>query len=218
MPEKLPATKTACTPTELGDALVRAWRAIQDEEPSRDAILVLLAHVRLECGWDAATGKFKACHAWNLGNAKHAENDGRDWCEYACDEIINGERVWFEPPHPACRFRAYRTLAEGAADYLALLRKRFSGAWGRVVAGDPSGFVRALKARGYFTADLEPYERAVVSIFEDWKARLDFDVSPEDSIDDATRERALALVASNLGAEFEVTISSRDQRNSDPTG
>lgn len=62
------------------------------------------------------------------------------------------------------RFRAYHTAEEGAGDYLALLEKRFPGALAAAERGDAAGFVRELKARGYFTGNEGAYTRSVTSM------------------------------------------------------
>jgi flagellum-specific peptidoglycan hydrolase FlgJ len=148
------------------------------------------------------TGRWKHCHCWNLGNVKSSFGDGRDFTFFRCNEVLSGKTVWFDPPHPYTRFRAFRTLAEGAVDHLAFLRglTRYKIAWQWVMAGDPHAFVQALKAAGYFTADEAPYERSVASLFNEF-SHLPFDVEPRPgtvpppAIDDETRERVLGLVA-----------------------
>lgn len=95
--------------------------------------------------------------------------------------------IWFYPKHPGCRFRAYRQEVEdgavdetasfllGMLDYLRLLRSTYLSSWDFVKNGDPEGFVRALKAKGYFTAPLDSYLQGVVSLFKEFsKLPLDF--------------------------------------------
>jgi peptidoglycan hydrolase-like protein with peptidoglycan-binding domain len=69
--------------------------------------------------------------------------------------------LWAFPPDPVCCFRAFRTLDEGTADYLALLKKQFASSWPFVVAGDTAGFAHALKVKGYYTADEAQYTKAL---------------------------------------------------------
>jgi hypothetical protein len=69
--------------------------------------------------------------------------------------------LWAFPPNPICCFRAFRTLEDGAKDYLAILQKQFSSSWRYVVAGDCAGFSHALKIRGYYTADEAQYTKAL---------------------------------------------------------
>lgn len=162
MSSELPDVLTHATPIEVARALRRAWMLLFGAEPSRESVCVLLAQGALE------TGRWRSMHCWNLGNIKSVPGDGRSWTFFRCNEIIGGKEVWFDPPHPASRFRAYDSLDEGAHDYLQLLRKRFAVAWPAVLAGDPDGFVRKLKAAGYFTAAVEPYARSVVSLFREF--------------------------------------------------
>lgn len=208
MSEQLPDVLTHIDPSELAHALVTAWRSLFGATPRRESILVLLAQSALE------TGRWKSCHAYNLGNAKHVPNDGRDFTYFRCNEILDGKVVWFNPPHPACCFRAFRSLGDGALDYLSMMRRNFHSAWPFVEAGDPRGFVRALKAAHYFTAALAPYEASVVSIFSQYGASLHFEIKPDDQpIDDETRERTMGLVARTLK---EMTLELGDRETIPP--
>ncbi len=188
-PEELPDVLTHVGPEELATALVIAWRALFGVAPARKSILVLLAQSALE------TGRWKSCHAWNLGNFKSRPGDGRSWTFYRCNEILNGKIEWFNPPHPQCRFRAFQSLQEGAVDYLGSMRRNFASAWPAVLSGDPRAFVCSLKAANYFTADEGPYEHSATSIFQQYTGQLQFQITPEGPvIDDATQARVLALV------------------------
>jgi hypothetical protein len=211
-PCELADMRTAVDPDELGRALVVAWRALVGSAPSRESILVLLAHSALE------TGHWKGCHNWNLGNVKSRAGDGRCWTFFRCNEVIGGKLVWFSPPHPQTRFRAFQSLQEGAADHLAFLRgmKRYAGAWEQVIAGDPRAFARALKAAGYFTAAERPYEDAVFAIFARYKATLKFDVSEIPNIDDDTRARTMDLLALHLREEGAELVDA-EEHDDDPT-
>lgn len=197
-PGFLPNVLTSINASDLSRALLTAWRDLWEETPKRETILVLLAHSALE------TGRWRACHCWNLGNIKSRVGDGRDWTFYRCNEVIGGKTVWFDPPDPTCRFRAFRTLTEGAVDHLAFLRgmKRYALAWPLAVAGDPYGFVRELRAGGYFTAPLDPYEHAVASIFRQYANDLPaFDDEPppdRTALDESERDRILQRVALSL--------------------
>ena len=74
----------------------------------------------------------------------------------------NGQVVlWAFPPHPVCCFRAFRTLEDGAKDYLEILKKQFGSSWPFVIAGDTAGFSHALKLKGYYTADESHYTKAL---------------------------------------------------------
>lgn len=192
MEEQLPNMLTPVSAIVLAHALVDAWRGLWSETPKRESILVLLAQGALE------TGRWRSMHCWNLGNAKHTPGDGRSFTFYRCNEIIAGKTVWFDPPHPASCFRAFRSIQEGAVDYLGMLRRRFTKAWPAVLGGDPRAFVQQLKAQGYFTADEKPYENSVASLFHEFGG-LVFEITPDNApVDDATRNRVLVGVATSL--------------------
>ena len=159
--------------------------ALRAELPSMtgQGILLLAAHIHLETG-------LRACHCFNLGNAKWTTGCGADWCMFACGEEVtvetaaklkaadpalvqyvgspyarNGhayQSIRLLPPHPWTRFRAFGTLREGAADHIRLLRTdHYREAWAAVATGDPVAYAAALARAGYFTADTGQYARTL---------------------------------------------------------
>lgn len=216
MADRLDDVLTKATREELFSALWRAWVNMFETLPTRDSICLLVAHWALETGW----GKSMHCH--NIGNIKSTDGDGRDHCFFGCGEeiplsmaekwikdapslvrivrIYNSAQgkmasVWVDPDHFAARFRAYHTLEEGAADYLALIRRRFTLAWPFVCIGDPVGYVRALKQQGYFTADSSVYAASVRTIFSDLQTTLKVDTESLPVLSDAQAKRLMNLVA-----------------------
>jgi hypothetical protein len=177
--EQLPPVRTPIDPDQLGTALCGAWkRVLGTYPPSRAAVLVLIAQSSLE------TGHWAACECWNLGNVKSHEGDGRCWTYFRCSEIIGGQEIFFNPPSPQCRFRAFRTLEDGAADHVGFLAlsDRYQKAWTAAMTGDPHAFVRELKQAGYFTAAEPPYEATVAKLFSHYDATLTFEV-PVDPVE-----------------------------------
>ena len=164
MPQQRPDQLTPVAVSDLYDALGAAWRARFGEEAPRRSLLVLLAQ------WAEETGRGRAMHCFNLGNIKGRPDgsDGRDWTFFRCNEVIDGRVRWFDPPDPACCFRAYGTLEAGAADYLDELARRFASAWPAVLAGDPADFAHRLKAARYYTADEHAYAAALVSLVREF--------------------------------------------------
>lgn len=189
---ELPARRTPASAQEVYSALGRVWRARFGEEPKKESLCVLLSQWALETGrgksmWNYNLGNIKgkpgggdgrcwtffACneilpvaHA-NAAVAKAGLREtGTGEKDVAITSTKNGMAVvWFYPNHVACCFRAYRTLDEGAGDYLALLHRRFASAWPAVLAGDPEQFAKLLKAARYYTADENEYARGLRSIF-----------------------------------------------------
>lgn len=164
------------TPLLLDDAVqgfADAWPVATADPCSPEALSVMVAKSALETwnfGLDQTTKKPHeppSIYNNNLGNERPGSDYDGDVCQYPGNEIIGGKVVAFKPPGPLSTFRSFRTLAEGCVGSIRFLAHstRYHQAWLRLLAGDPSGYVQAAKAAGYFTGALEPYEKAVRSIF-----------------------------------------------------
>lgn len=175
-PKCLPAVPTPVREIEF-------LAEVQKLEPqlSPAALSVLLAH------WGIETGRGKKCIAYNVGNIKAPTISQNHYCYFAtyerlltmhADRVVeasteqapaikiqdfgsNFTLVLFRPSHPACRFRAYETLADGVADYLDFLKEKFGPAWEFVESGDPLMFAHKLKEKGYYTAEEGVYAKAL---------------------------------------------------------
>lgn len=157
--------RTHVTAAEVFDAFQRNAVAAFNRELPREALLCLTAQ------WAFETGTGDNCYNFNLGNEKSHRTSG-DWYFIRCNEIINGKTVWFEPDHPACCFRSYSSLDEGALGHLGLIRRKYGEALAFALEGRVPEFVAALRAQGYFTASLGIYTRNVVSIYKKLDATL----------------------------------------------
>lgn len=162
------AAPTVCTPAELRDALMGAWRAYFGVWPSPGSIAVLMAQ------WALETGRGKSCHGWNLANEKYPGSvelgAAGDWYWLECWEIIHGQRVIISPPDRGACWRWYPCLADGAAAYLRSLVVRYAPAWHAVIAGDPRLFVDTIHNLNYFTGDLAEYRTAVTLLWHEFIA------------------------------------------------
>lgn len=164
------------------------------------AIEILAAHWAIETWWG------KACHCWNLGNAKGRAGGVRDWTYFTCGEelsrgtavraasdprvtivreYVSGGRarasVRIVPEHPWCCFRAFENLTAGATDHLELLHRRFAAAFEAALDGEPRAFSVELKRAGYYTADVEQYTKGVLGCLPRVKlaaAQVDWDECP----------------------------------------
>ncbi len=152
------------TPASRSD--VYAAMRLAAPELSRGSCLLLVAQ------WAFETGNGRAMHCNNIGNIKYTPGCGHDYTQFRCNEIIGGQEVWFDPPNPATSFRAYGSLTEGVADYVALLKKHFSGAWAAAQPGDVGAFAKALKAAHYYTADEAVYEHGLRAIVAELDAAI----------------------------------------------
>ncbi len=188
-----------CKYTKL-EAVMGYWRACSDlgATPTVPFISVLVAHGALETGnfqigcWNNNPGNIKAdakfagsytCIVLNeeLKNPKTGKPETR-W--FAPEGELTGNPrkggvlkdpsspISVPPGHLQTRMRAFATLDDGLEDKIRfLLLTRWRPAFDLAQLGDAHGYVRAIRARGYFTAhaaipltDETPYERDVVSL------------------------------------------------------
>lgn len=155
---------TPCSALEYIAAIRGGLETLMGVTPTKEHIAVLTAQSALE------SGRWKSMHRNNPGNIKAGESYEYLYTSYRCNEVIGGKVVWFDPPHPQCNFRAFLDLETGVLDYLRFLseRKRYALAWEVAKNGTPLAFVQALKTAGYFTADEQPYARAVASLCREY--------------------------------------------------
>jgi len=169
----------------LGNVLSRS--------PSLDTLALALSKSALE------TGRWRSIHRHNVGNTKcPIETPAQDYTVFGCNELLarGGKTVvvWFSqtselasrngaavgqayelpPGHPQCRFTAHANRYDGFDYYVNFLagRTRYAKAFQALLAGNPEAFVRALAAAGYFTAPVEQYLATVMSLFREFRAKL----------------------------------------------
>jgi hypothetical protein len=222
MASELLAVKTPVTKEQAIEALWKAWQGFFGSTPKKESIWVLASQ------WSLETGHGRSMWGYNLGNVKSREGDGYDYQFFTCNEIlvksqaeklaaedpehakISSTRadgtciIWFYPKHPACRFRAFKSLLEGATDYIALLARRFDKAWPAVSAGDPAAFSHLLRVQRYYTADEQAYTSQLVSIFKSYaKLAFDYDSLPMLTTQEkAELDGVLAKSLADLGLDF----------------
>ncbi len=156
------------TPVSMVDAyhaLAKAW-----PEARRRSLLVLVGQIDVETAGGARI------YNWNLGNVRPTAGQLRTYFPSAfemLDEVppdavkatqsLDGKwKCDFVPPHPATRFRAFRSLDEGVAEHLVTLRGRFKAAWPAVVAGDALQFAVILKRQRFYTGPESGYASEMV--------------------------------------------------------
>ena len=172
MPNKL----TPMTALEVLRAFRAAFSGLQGRTPSNSTLAILTAQSALE------TGRWKSMHCYNMGNIRPPKGWTGSYCQFRCNEKINGQWVWFDPPSPGSNFLAFETAAEGAAYYMNKLAARWPEAWAAALAGDAAGFVHGLKQRGYFTADETPYRVGVKKLCAEFFAYMERGlVAPEEA-------------------------------------
>ena len=144
--------RTAVSASELRDALSRAHTKLTGRAPSAATLDVLTAQASLE------TASGSRMYNFNFGGIKGHSAAG-ETAKLRTHEVLNGKDVEIKDG-----FRAYRTLDEGATDYVRLVRDRFPSAMQQAERGDVDGFARALKKSGYYTADEKAYAAGLRSL------------------------------------------------------
>lgn len=176
------AVRTQLSPGEAKTALEGAWKRVFGEAPSEQASAILTAQ------WAHETARGGSMYNFNFGGIKGTGPSGFSVVQRTREGYGDTERTIRD------RFRAYTSAEEGAVDYVQLLNKRYPQALQAAREGDPEGFVRALKARGYFTGEESAYVRSVSNLAREM---LGTELEPVRRIDS---DRLLAAVSPNAPA------------------
>jgi hypothetical protein len=151
--------RTPLSGTEAASALRSAWTRVFGQAPTDGAVSLLVAQ------WAHETGSGASMFNYNFGGIKGASPAGLTTA-YGTHEGSGAETQ-----KVVAHFRAYRTAADGAEDYLRLLSDRFPSALQAARGGDAPGFVHALKRAGYFTDSEDTYARSVCALAERVRSR-----------------------------------------------
>lgn len=180
---------TPMTFDEAESAMRAALGSTIGARPRDEVLALALAKSALE------TGRWRAIWNSNWGNVKAGEAYAGMFTAITLNEVLGGKVVWFAPEgqlvggrgsalagnrwdvppgHPQTRMRAYANRYDGAYAYVDFVSglKRYAASWQALLAGEPASYVRELKRSGYFTADEEPYRKAVVSLHKEFLAKL----------------------------------------------
>jgi peptidoglycan hydrolase-like protein with peptidoglycan-binding domain len=124
-----------------------------------------LPHMYLHNVWEVSTPASAEAQVNRAGGLARIASDSEvkkhGWSRPAGKAV-----VVFNPPHPACRFRAYASLPDGAQRWLGhhqRIAKQTSGFLASVNAGDTKAVAHALKMARYYTAGEEDYARLMAS-------------------------------------------------------
>jgi hypothetical protein len=151
-PIEVPPERTRVTREQIRDAIGRAYASLNGRPASSSTLEILTAQACLE------TGSGESMYNYNFGGVKGAGPTGLT-ARCRTREVLGGKEVEIRDG-----FRAYRSLDEGAADYVALLRARFGAALEAAEGGDVRGFAHELKKSGYFTAREEDYAAGLLAL------------------------------------------------------
>ena len=163
MPGNLvPTVRTTYSEYDFVKALIQGWIANEGSPPTQEQVGVLWAQNALETG--------QSYSMWNndIANVKYTAAAGDvDYCMLDnVWEIVNGQKVVFQPPSPVTWFRSFPTLADGITFQINFLQNhRYKTAWTAVQSGNPAAFAHLLKLAGYYTAPEAQYVAAINSYF-----------------------------------------------------
>ncbi len=147
---ELPNKLTKISADEAGKAISEAFKRVSGKKPTAAVLALLLGQ------WALETGNGVYVHNYSFGNTKRSSADTY-YQFYRCNEIINGETVWFDPPAPECAFSAYKTPEDGAEAWIRILKKRPNW-WNGLLTGDVVKFNTGLTtAPKYYTANPATY-------------------------------------------------------------
>lgn len=195
----------------VANAFRGAYETVCGVTPSRECLALIVAQSALE------TGRWRSIHCFNFGNVKAPQDYVGKYCQFRCNEVINGKVQWFDPPHPQTSFRAFDSADAGAIDHLRFLsqRQRYAKAWEVLKSGMPLTFVDALKSAGYFTADAASYAKAVASLWHEYMSLLSSETwgppptpDPAKSGEAELHREALAAISG-----FDPLEAAREERN-----
>ncbi len=146
------ARRTPVTRADLRAAIGRALERTEGKRPSGSLVDVLTAQASLE------TASGQQMYNYNFGGIKGRAPDGSS-ATYRTKEVVDGHEVSIRDG-----FRAYRSLDEGALDYVRTMKSRFGAAMSPAEHGDVAGFAHALKKSGYYTASEADYAKGLTSL------------------------------------------------------
>lgn len=189
--------KTPISFDKAAECLGWALRNQLGATPTTEVLALALAKCALETGrwkaiWNSNWGNVKA----------GADYDGWFTCITLNEVLKNKqtgkpEVIWFAPEgeltaapykggklkapkplpvpdgHPQTRMRAYANAYDGADQYVEFVANgRYQTAWRLLLKGDAHGYVYALKAAKYFTADPAKYYAGVKSMQDEFVQKL----------------------------------------------
>lgn len=157
----LPAQTTPLSTDQIIEFTAYGYEAYMGAPPTAPCLACNVAQISLE------TGNGEHMQDYNAGNVKWSQDWLGNWTMFRCNEVLNGKIEWFNPPHPQTWFRAFESGMKGMQAQIEFLagRDRYKRAWHWFMEGNPDAAVRALATAGYFTANVDAYARAVVSIY-----------------------------------------------------
>jgi len=189
-------TRTQLTAAEAAHHLRRALGEHLGRQPDDRAVAIVTAQ------WAHETGHGASMYNYNFGGIKGRGPSGLSVAQRTREGFGQNEVTIVD------RFRAYQTPEEGALDYVGLLKARYPDALDAAQRGDPSAFVKALRARGYFTGDPAAYERSVSQIASRFASGFVSERGATSPAQNSAGNAPPAMPKASRGMNFDPTIPS----------
>lgn len=169
MPQYIPwnqrGAATQLPPAQMAQQLERTWAEETGSLPWRELATLLLAQVLLETAWSKSMWRF------NWGNISAGSSwQGLAWrpswyelTDSSSPRDIDLHEKMLVGQAPSA-FRGYNSHAEGAADYIRLLRKRYQGMLDSAKQGDAVAFAKGVRESGYCPDCKDSFVRSIQSL------------------------------------------------------
>ncbi|MFT3774572.1 MAG: peptidoglycan-binding protein [Minicystis sp.] len=156
-------TATPLSETELAAALEIGHHVALGESAAQRRIACAWAQIALENDrgralWNNNMGNITAFGSWK----------GAYYVIQVAERVRRNPDVWKQID---MRFRAHADAIAGAADYWKLMSGRYGSSLAYFDAGDAEGAALELSRLGYFTANADPYARAMGSLYREFIQR-----------------------------------------------
>jgi hypothetical protein len=168
MGNRVKRVKTSVSEAQMAQAIIESWQELFGTTPSKSQVAIILSQNALE------TGHRNSMWNFNIGNIT---TDGKGPYDFF-DDLPTQEQVkpgkWVKMN---LKYRAYPSLKEGTKDYLKLLKRRYPNAWENIINPDPAAFSKALKQRGYYTANEAPYTKSLSKLYDKFNKSDSYEVA-----------------------------------------
>jgi hypothetical protein len=163
--QQLPRKYNKLTSVQLAEALKEGYKQVFGEEPTLEIVGSAWAQVVLEAGMPVKLPNN------NMGNIKAGPNwvkSGKPYFEMEAGEFTPEGKHYKEP----AKWAAFATPAEGAAGYWNLIKSRYGKSIPWMKAGDPMSASVILGLRGWYTAPIDKYSKAVQNWYDEFGKKV----------------------------------------------
>jgi hypothetical protein len=164
--EEIPYNVTKLSEVEFANVMREGYKKAFGSDPTAEILAGGWAQAILESGRPVKlpnnnVGNIKATQSWVKSGQPYFVKDTGEF---------TGSGEYYK--HKGAKWRAYATPEDGAAGYWGLLGRRYGKALDWMAAGDPTSASVALGMKGYYTANIRKYSKAVNSIYGEFMKKI----------------------------------------------